>query len=171
MEFLSLKEWSPYIAGIAIGGLNTLAFYISDSYLGCSGAFSKASAMIVKCAMGKKADNNPFYKNISFSIDWGLMLIFGVLVGAFISARLSGVFEIVWVPVLWAQKFGDNPFIRWCFAVLGGVFIGLGARWAGGCTSGHGISGTIQLTVSSWLAVMSFFLSGAICAVFIYKII
>ena len=169
MGFLTMNEWSPYIVGVFIGLLNTLAFYLSDNYIGCSGAFSKASLMIIKFVMGKNTDKKSFYSDTSFSVDWGLMLVFGVFIGAFIAAWLSGSFEFVWVPALWAEKFGNNPFTRWVFALAGGFFIGLGARWAGGCTSGHGISGTIQLAVSSWMAVASFFLSGAICAVLIYK--
>jgi hypothetical protein len=42
--------------------------------------------------------------------------------------------------------------------------MGFGARWAGGCTSGHGISGTLQLAVSGWLAVAAFFASGGLTA-------
>jgi hypothetical protein len=42
--------------------------------------------------------------------------------------------------------------------------MGFGARWAGGCTSGHGISGTLQLAVSGWLAVVAFFASGGLTA-------
>ena len=38
--------------------------------------------------------------------------------------------------------------------------MGFGARWAGGCTSGHGISGTMQMAVSSWVAAVCFFVGG-----------
>jgi uncharacterized membrane protein YedE/YeeE len=44
---------------------------------------------------------------------------------------------------------------------MGGAFLGYGARLAGGCTSGHGISGALQLSVGSWVAVICFF-AGAI---------
>ena len=56
-------------------------------------------------------------------------------------------------------------------ALVGGIIMGFGARWAGGCTSGHGISGTLQLVVSSWLAAICFFVSGIVTAMVIYKII
>jgi len=54
---------------------------------------------------------------------------------------------------------------------LGGIIMGFGARWAGGCTSGHGISGTLQLAVSSWLAAICFFAGGILTAMFIYKVL
>jgi hypothetical protein len=47
----------------------------------------------------------------------------------------------------------------------------MGARWAGGCTSGHGISGTLQLAVSSWLAVMGFFAGGIVTAMVLFHVI
>jgi len=53
---------------------------------------------------------------------------------------------------------------------VGGVILGMGARWAGGCTSGHGISGTLQLAVSSWLAVICFFIGGIVTAMVIYRV-
>jgi uncharacterized membrane protein YedE/YeeE len=53
-------------------------------------------------------------------------------------------------------------------AFCGGIILGFGARWAGGCTSGHGISGTLQLAVSGWLAVVAFFASGGLVAYITY---
>ena len=53
-------------------------------------------------------------------------------------------------------------------ALIGGIFMGVGARWTGGCTSGHGISGTLQLAVSGWLAVICFFIGGIITAMVIF---
>jgi hypothetical protein len=47
----------------------------------------------------------------------------------------------------------------------------MGARWAGGCTSGHGISGTLQLAVSSWLAAAAFFAGGIITAIFLFRVL
>jgi hypothetical protein len=49
------------------------------------------------------------------------------------------------------------------------MILGIGARWAGGCTSGHGISGTLQLAVSSWLATLSFFIGGILTAMILYR--
>ena len=46
------------------------------------------------------------------------------------------------------------------FGGQGGMIMAFGARLAGGCTSGHGISGTLQLSVGSWIAVICFFIGG-----------
>jgi len=56
-------------------------------------------------------------------------------------------------------------------ALLGGLLMGFGARWAGGCTSGHGISGTLQLSIGSWLAVMCFFAGGIATAMVLFKVV
>ncbi len=61
-----------------------------------------------------------------------------------------------------------NIFPRFFVALIGGVVLGIGAGWAGGCTSGHGISGTLQLALSSWLAVILFFIGGILAAQIIY---
>jgi hypothetical protein len=92
------------------------------------------------------------------------MLVIGIIVGAFISARLSGDFQLRWIPPLWEEKIGDSVFFRWLAAFIGGAILGIGARWADGCTSGHGISGALQLVVSSWVAVICFFAGGVIAA-------
>jgi uncharacterized membrane protein YedE/YeeE len=49
--------------------------------------------------------------------------------------------------------------------------MGFGSRWAGGCTSGHGISGTLQLAVSSWLAALFFFVGGIASATLIFHVL
>lgn len=54
-------------------------------------------------------------------------------------------------------------------AFAGGVLMAFGARLAGGCTSGHGISGTLQLNVASWIAVICFFVGGAFVAALLFR--
>ena len=51
-----------------------------------------------------------------------------------------------------------------------GVLLGFGARWAGGCTSGHGISGTMQLAVSSWISAICLFVGGIVMAQLLFAI-
>jgi hypothetical protein len=48
------------------------------------------------------------------------------------------------------------------------MLMAFGARLAGGCTSGHGISGTLQLSVGSWIAVLAFFVGGVAVALSLY---
>jgi hypothetical protein len=171
MEILYMKEWSPYVVGAGIGLLNCLAFLLSDRYIGCSKAFSDICATAERLLKGNQVLEKPYYQKFVPRIDWFFMLVIGIIFGAFISAWLSGEFQAVWVPSFWESRFGANAFLRFIAALGGGICIGLGARWAGGCTSGHGISGTIQLVVSSWLAVMCFFVGGIITAILLFKII
>lgn len=168
MDILSLKEWSPYAVGIAIGILNCIGLIISDRFIGCSTAFSRTSGMIERLFRGSKVNEKLYYRKFVPEIDWEWMLVPGIACGAWLSAYLSGDLKIVTVPALWAKAFGDSTLLRFSTALLGGILMGLGARWAGGCTSGHGISGTIQLAVSSWTAVLCFFVSGIITAFLLF---
>jgi uncharacterized membrane protein YedE/YeeE len=77
------------------------------------------------------------------------MILVGILLGAWVSSKLSGDRQPETVPELWARRFGPSARKRYLFAFLGGVVLMFGARLAGGCTSGHGISGSLQLAVSS----------------------
>jgi uncharacterized membrane protein YedE/YeeE len=97
------------------------------------------------------------------------MLLVGIVIGGFISASLSGDFRLTIVPALWTQEIGSGAIFRWLTALAGGILLGIGARWADGCTSGHGISGTLQLVVSSWIAVICFFVGGVVTATIIYQ--
>jgi uncharacterized protein len=96
------------------------------------------------------------------------MLVVGVFVGAFASSKLSGDRHVVVVPRLWAERFGSGPGRRFIGAFLGGALLMIGARLAGGCTSGHGISGALQLAVSSWIFLITIFASGVAAAAGLY---
>jgi hypothetical protein len=167
--FLTMTEWSPYLVGIGIGLLSCVAFVLSDKPIGCSTAFTRSSGMLEQIVRGRKVRDMAYYRQFVPEIDWEWMLVLGIVVGAFTSAWLSGEFRLEWIPSLWAATFGSNYLPRLVSAFCGGIILGFGARWAGGCTSGHGISGTLQLAVSSWVAVVAFFASGALAAFIMYS--
>jgi uncharacterized membrane protein YedE/YeeE len=171
MVFLTEIRWSPYVVGIAIGVLSWLSFLIIKAPLSCSTTFSKTSGMIEKLFRGKKVELKPYYQKVNLSIDWQWMFVLGIVLGALISALLSGDFGLDWVPSLWQSAFGDSILLRVIAAVVGGIFLGFGSRWADGCTSGHGISGTLQLAVSSWVSAICFFLGGILVAHLLFRII
>jgi len=168
MEWLRMEQWSPYAVGIGIGVLSWVTFLLSDKPIGCSTAFTRTSGMIEQLFRGSRTAEKAYYKKFSPAIDWEWMLVLGIFFGAFLSSKLSGQFQFVWVPGKWDEAFGNTPFLRWMVALGGGIIMGVGARWAGGCTSGHGISGTLQLAVSSWLAAMCFFIGGIATASLIF---
>ena len=169
MEWLTMNRWSPEIVGAGVGILSWLAFLLMDRPIGCSTAFSKTTGLIEKVFRPGWVARNPYYKKIGVNIDGTWMLVLGLLIGAFVSARLSGAFHWQWVPSLWEQAFGPAPIPRVAVALVGGILIGLGARWADGCTSGHGISGMLQLSVSSFIAVICFLIGGIATAMILYS--
>lgn len=168
MDFLTQLRWSPYAVGIGIGILSWFSFLISRKPIACSTTFAKTSGMIEKLFRGKKVDLKPYYQKVKLEVDWQWMLVVGIVIGSLISAWLAGDFDWQWVPTIWANTFGDAPLLRVIVALLGGIILGFGARWADGCTSGHGISGTLQLAVSSWISAICFFIGGIVTAHIIF---
>ncbi len=64
MDFLVAETWSPYVAGAMIGLLNCIAIVISDSFIGCSSAFSNSSGMLEKLICGQAAVQKTYYKKL-----------------------------------------------------------------------------------------------------------
>ena len=170
MDGLTATRWSPYVVGIGIGLLGCVAFVFSDKFLGCSGAYSRVSGMIERLFCRSRVDENPYYRKVLPVVEWEVMLVGGVVAGALLSSLLSGDFKVAAVPAFWAAAFGDSTTLRMAVAFAGGVIMGFGARWAGGCTSGHGISGTLQLALSSWIAAACFFAGGIAAAMLLFRV-
>ncbi|MDD1706094.1 MAG: YeeE/YedE family protein [Methanoregulaceae archaeon] len=166
--FLSLPTWSPYLVGVSIGLLSCLAFVLSDKPIGCSTAFVKTRGLIEKIFRGESVHEKEYYKKFTPGIDWQFMIVPGIAIGAFISSSLSGTFGFSVIPPLWAEQFGDSAALRILVALAGGILLGIGSRWAGGCTSGHGISGTLQLSVGSILSAACFFIGGIAMAMILF---
>ena len=169
MNWFTEVRWSPYVVGIGIGILSWFTLLISKKPIGCSTTFARSAGMIERLFRGKQVEEKPYYQNIKLQIDWQFMLVVGIIIGSFISALLSKDFEWQWVPPLWAATFGSNVLLRIGAAVLGGIFLGFGSRWAGGCTSGHGISGAMQLGVGSWISAICFFIGGILMAQLLFS--
>jgi len=170
LEWFQIDQWSPYAVGIGIGILSWLSFLFSNQTVSCSSGLSHSSGMLEKLFRGKKVEEKLYYKKYPFKADWKWMFLVGVLIGAFLAARMSGSIDLRWVPKLWRQSFGASPLPRLIAAFIGGIFMGFASRWTNGCTSGHGISGTLQLAVSSWVSVIFFFIGGIGCAMLIYHV-
>jgi uncharacterized protein len=163
-----MSRWSPYVVGALIGVLSWAAFLLSDKPLGVSGAYARTAGLVEEKLEGPQIRQLKYYQEYVPQIDWEWMLVIGIFIGAFFSAALSGSFSIEAVPVLWQEHFDASWLLRWAVALAGGFLLGLGARWADGCTSGHGISGTLQLVVSSWVALLCFFVAGVVTTFLLY---
>jgi uncharacterized membrane protein YedE/YeeE len=161
-------RWTPYAVGLGIGLLSCLSFVVSNRPIGVSTAYAQTSGLIGRAVVGSRVDEMPYYRTVRPEIGWEWMLAIGVLLGGFVSAVLSGDIRLEAVPPLWSREFGAGVGWRWLAAAMGGVLLGVGSRWAGGCTSGHGISGTLQLVAGSWLAVVCFFIGGVATAFLLY---
>lgn len=168
MVSLSDKAWSPYFAGALIGLLQIPAFMLMDTGLGASSSFVKIAgygAMLVDPAA---LDDSYFAKYLTSSkYIWQTALVVGIALGAYLSMRLSGARRERISPV-WREAMGvSSPTGRYVLAFLGGFILLFGARLAGGCTSGHGLTGLAQLAVSSSIVVPSIF-AGGIATAFLF---
>ncbi len=168
MYWMMMEQWSPYIAGAGIGVLSWLTFLLSDKALGTSTSYARTAGMIERLLRGSRVFDREYFRKTPPHIDWQWMLVIGIVIGAFISAMASGQARIVWVPEPWSTAIGSGVTVRIIVAFVGGTLLGLGARWAGGCTSGHGISGTMQLSVASWIAAIFFFAGGIAVTTLLY---
>lgn len=168
------KTWNPYIAGALTGLLLVLSVLIAGKFLGASTTFARGAAVIEK-TVGIDTSKFEYFTTKKGKYgpgslpNWQLLFVVGVIVGSFISASFSKTFEIVKVPPTWAERFGDSPVKRGVAAFLGGAIALFGVRLAGGCPSGHGLSGLSQLAVSGFIALSFFFLAGLITARVVYK--
>lgn len=163
--------WSPYVVGGLIGVLSMLTFYFSDKPLSASTAYARLAGMLGKRLAPKHTAGLKFYQDKKPAIDWGVMLLFGVIIGAFLAARHGNELTFEWLPPLWAARFGnDSLLLRLGTAFFGAILMAFGARLAGGCTSGHGISGTLQLSLGSWISVICFFAGGIAVAMLMFRL-
>lgn len=174
---LARRKWNPYLVGVGIGLLGCLAMLTMDRTLGTSGTFVHAAGLIESLfapahVAGPEA-NAYFAKEItdkSPMFDWQFLLVIGVFSGAWLSSWLSGDRTKERVPGLWAWRFGTSKALRYAAAFAFGLLMMFGARMAGGCTSGHAISGGLQFALSSWVFFVTFFLSGIATAFALYGV-
>ena len=165
---VSVGAWNPYLVGALIGILSMASFYFSNKPLGASTAYARIAGLLGYLFSRPHTDSLKFYQDKLPKVDWEVMLLLGTVLGGFISAYTGGEFAASMVPTMWATHFGNDLSLRLGVAFVGGVVMAFGARLAGGCTSGHGISGTLQLSVGSWIALAAFFVGGAIMARVMY---
>lgn len=167
LAVVTAKRWNPYAVGVGIGVLSWATFLTMGKALGTSSSFVHAAGLAVGVVAPGKVlgdDANAYFaKEISEKtpmFDWQVMLVVGVFLGALVASRLSGAAVKETVPGLWAWRFGPSQAVRFASAFAFGAIMLFGARMAGGCTSGHAISGGLQLALSSWVFMAAMFASG-----------
>ena len=163
--------WSPYLVGVGIGVLTWLTFFFSRKAVGASSSYASVAGLIGKAVAPKRTEKLRYFRDNPPKLDWEVLFVAAAIVGALLAAWHGGEFTVTWLPQMWVDRFGENSYwLRGLTGFLGGGLMAFGARLAGGCTSGHGISGTAQLNVASWLALICFFIGGVIAAHALYRL-
>lgn len=167
---LSRNKWNPYLVGVGIGVLSWLAFLLVDKPLGMSTEISKFSGWVVGLFTGMESvESNAYWASKTPGFGYSTVFLLFTAVGAFISAALGKDLSLEKVPDTWAKHQGTSVPKRMIAAFLGGAILLFGARLAGGCTSGHGISGTMQLALSSWIFFPVMFIGGIATAKVLFR--
>ncbi len=175
------QPWPWYVAGPLIAAVMFTLLYLGKNF----GVSSTLRSTCAALGAGKTSD---FFRFDWRDQTWNLVFVAGAMVGGLVVAQ--------WLPnpepirlasetVTRLQALGiDNPganylpesIFRWealltlkgfIMLVGGGFLVGFGTRYAGGCTSGHAISGLSNLQLPSLIAVIGFFIGGLIMTYFI----
>ncbi|MBO8140864.1 MAG: YeeE/YedE family protein [Firmicutes bacterium] len=160
-----MREWSWWKGGTALGLLSAFAF-LTYKPLGVSTSYPRAVALAINLVAPEWVAANAYFQQVLPVVDWQLMLVVGIVIGGFLAARVQRRAQgapgtageaAACSPV--AADAGDRPRPRWMM-FLGGFLIIFGARLAGGCTSGHVITGMTQLAVASFIFAAMVFAVG-----------
>jgi uncharacterized protein len=164
-------DWSPYVVGGLIGVLVLCTLALAGKKIGASSAYSDSAGMIGRLVAPRHIASIPYFQNNKPMIGWTFTIVLGAILGSFLAAWTGGELTGTYLQDMWIARFGADSYAqRTGVALLGGGLMAFGARMAGGCTSGHGISGTLQLAVSSWIAVICFFVGGIAAAMLMYRV-
>lgn len=167
MDFFRRPRWSPYVVGTGIGVLSWITFGLMGKALGTSTTMVRWAGLAESTVAAEHVQANSYFAKYLLdkpAVDWQMLLVIGLPLGALASAWMSRSYRPESVPELWKARFGGSKWLRYFGAFVGGALLLFGARLAGGCTSGHGISGGLQFSVSGWIFFASFFTSAIVAA-------
>ena len=175
MNVLKMRRWNPYVVGIAIGVLSWVTFAAMNKALGTSTTMAKLPGSAIGLVAPDHVMDNAYWGGKYFvedkgkvMFDWQFFLVLALPIGAWIGMRSSGTRIRESIPPMWEQRFGSSRLKRGLVAFTGGAILLFGARFAGGCTSGHGLSGGMQFAVGSWSFFGAMFGSGVLTAFALY---
>ncbi len=173
MDFL-LQPWPWYITGPMISLILFLLYFAGKS-------FGVSSNLETLCAIGGAGNFLDYFKFDWRKNSWNLVFIVGAILGGFISYQWLTPTEVIALNPQTIQELSAIGFehagesflpneifsidailsIKGFFILLGaGFLVGFGARYAGGCTSGHAIVGLSNLELPSLISVIGFFIGG-----------
>ncbi|NOZ13085.1 MAG: YeeE/YedE family protein [Acidobacteria bacterium] len=147
-------------AGVLLGLLNVVIMnsWVSNRPIGASTAFPYAGGILagLKDAVYTKLIAKPGL--------WEIWFLLGAFIGAFVSSMIAGDFKLQLVPERWKAVKGGSPWKRVLWTIIGAFLLIFGARMAGGCTSGHILSGFMQLSAGSMVfgvvVILTFVITG-----------
>lgn len=157
-----LPRWASL--GILFGLLSTVAIALYGP-IGVSGTYPRFVGAVLRRVTPDYAATNPYLVKMGTLVTPETMLVVGLLIGGFLASLVSRAGREASSPPVELVHAGETTTgRRYRDAFIGGVLIILGARLAGGCTSGHIISGMTQLAVSGILFAAAVFASGLLTA-------
>ena len=184
MEFIS-QPWVWYVAGPMIAIVLLLMNYFGRG-------FGVSSNLETFCTIGGAGKITDYFKKDWKEQSWSLLFVVGIIIGGYVSSTYLMPTELIAINPEIVSELADlgfanagqtyvpseifateNIFSLKGFIILigAGMMIGFGARYAGGCTSGHAITGLSSLQLPSLLAVIGFFIGGLIMTWFLIPII
>ncbi|QDO95437.1 YeeE/YedE family protein [Formosa sediminum] len=172
MDFI-FQPWPWFISGFLIALLMFGLLLLGKR-------FGMSSNLRTFCSMCGGGKVNSFFNYNWKKESWNLFVVIGAILGGFIASHylsvntmpdLSESTKLALQDLNISSKNGYLPYElfsmaalsnakTWAILIVGGFFIGFGARYAGGCTSGHAISGLSNLQLPSLIAVVGFFIGG-----------
>ncbi|MET3114931.1 putative membrane protein YedE/YeeE [Pedobacter sp. CG_S7] len=172
LEFIS-QPWPWYTSGAAIAFILFLLLYFGKS-------FGFSSNLRTLCTIAGAGKSVKFFDFDWKTQKWNLLFLVGAIIGGFISSTLlksdqplqlstATIADLKELGIFFDGNINPGQIFGWEFMstpkgllVLlgGGVLVGFGSRYAGGCTSGHAISGLSNLQMPSLIAVVGFFIGG-----------
>ncbi|MDG1226435.1 MAG: YeeE/YedE thiosulfate transporter family protein [Polaribacter sp.] len=184
MDFI-LQPWTWYFGGPLISISLLLYFYFGKNF----GASTNFETLCTMAGAGKVSD---YFKKDWKDRDFALLFVIGLIIGGFISSiylipnqtidlnpktvqELTELgFSNIGSQYFPEEIFGEEVLFSlkgFLILLISGILVGFGTRYAGGCTSGHAITGLSSLQFPSLLAVFGFFIGGIIATWFIIPII
>jgi len=164
------KFMNPYLAGALLGVVLFLTFALTHGGLGASGGISRLQVAVTKIVAPAHVDQVGYFAAMGGgdrnAVDHAsIIMLIGTFVGGMLSAKFN---KRLSVQVCKGPGISNRK--RLFFALIGGIVMGYGARFARGCTSGQALSGGAVLSLGSWAFMFSVFIGGYLVAYFVRKL-
>lgn len=151
--------WPWWASGGAIGLFVTIMAWVTGKLRRVSSGCGSV------CAVGSRLE---YFQ--SFRQPWKLWLIAGIPLDSLAAALLGGRWDPTFDMGTFETVFGPDLWVKAVMLVQGGGLIGWGARWAGGCTSGHSIAGIAQGAKASLIVTLGFMAAGMAVSNLVFRL-